>query len=135
MHKSASTHVTLGFGLITLASLATIFSALRPLLSNTGAHHRICAQGFGNFWIVPLRPQGAFIGLQQYPRLKLFLGRALAFPDQLFEPFPFVRAQFDNIALLAHLRLVSHELGGRIMALNNRTKLGITVAPGLYPFG
>ena len=36
--------------------------ALRKLLSNTGAHHRICAQGFRNFWIVPLRPQRAFIG-------------------------------------------------------------------------
>jgi hypothetical protein len=31
--------------------------------------------------------------------------RALAFPHQLFEAFPFVRAQFSNIALLAHLRL------------------------------
>jgi hypothetical protein len=29
MHKSARTYVTLGFGLITLASLATIFSAIR----------------------------------------------------------------------------------------------------------
>ena len=36
---------------------------------------------------------------------KLFLGRALTFPGQLFEPFPFIRAQFDNIALLAHPRL------------------------------
>jgi len=36
--------------------------------------------------------------------LELFLSRTLAFPDQLNEPFPFVRAQFDNIALLAHPR-------------------------------
>jgi hypothetical protein len=35
----------------------------------------------------------------------LFLGRALAFPDQLFEPLPFVCAPFYNLALLAHLRL------------------------------
>src|SRR5271165_5431368 len=36
--------------------------------------------------------------------LELFLSRTLAFPDQLYEPFPFVRAQFDHIALLAHPR-------------------------------
>src|SRR5450631_1331272 len=88
-----------------LAVQHRVRAALRPLLSNTGAHDRICAQGFGNLWIIPLRPQGAFIGPQEYPRLKLFLGRALAFPNQIFEPFPLVRAQFDNIKPLAHLRL------------------------------
>ena len=40
----------------------------------TRAHIIGCGPGFGNFWIVPLRPQRAFIGLQEYPRLKLFLG-------------------------------------------------------------
>lgn len=68
-----------------------------------GAHDRIRAQGFGNLWIVPLRPQRVFIGTQEYPRLELFLARALAFPGQFFEPFSFVRAQFYNIARLAHL--------------------------------
>jgi len=32
--------------------------------------------------------------------LKLLLGRALAFPDQFFEPLPLVRPQFNNISLL-----------------------------------
>jgi hypothetical protein len=88
-----------------LAVQHRVDTALSKLLPNTGAHHRICAQGFGNFWIVPVRPPPAFVSPQEYPCLKLFLGRALAFPDQLFEPLPFVCAQFDNIALLAHLRL------------------------------
>jgi hypothetical protein len=64
----------------------------------------------GTSQFVGTRPQWAFIGLQEYPRLKLFFGRALAFPDQPFEPFPFVWAQFSNIALLAHLRLPHFEL-------------------------
>ena len=88
-----------------LAVQHRVDAALSKLLPNTGAHQRICAQGFGNFCVVPLRPHRAFIGPQEDPCLKLFLGRALAFPDQLFEPLPFVCAQFDNIALLAHLRL------------------------------
>jgi hypothetical protein len=88
-----------------LAVQHRVHAALRKLLSNAGAHDRIRAQGLGNLWIVPLRPQRAFIGPQEDPRLELLLGRALAFPDQLFEPVPFVRAQFDNIALLAQLRL------------------------------
>jgi hypothetical protein len=58
-------------------------AALRNLPSNTSAHHRVGAQGFGNFWIVPLRAQRAFIGPQEDTRFKLFLGRALTVPDQL----------------------------------------------------
>src|SRR6478672_3927726 len=57
-----------GTGRALLAVQHRVNATLRKLLSNTGAHHRICAQGFGNFWIVPLRPQRAFIGLQEYPR-------------------------------------------------------------------
>src|SRR3984893_9722025 len=37
--------------------------------------------------------------------LSCFLVGHFTFPDQLFEPFPFVRAQFDTIKLLAHLLL------------------------------
>src|ERR1700730_12464243 len=65
---------------------------------------------------------GNLIGPQEYPRLKLFLGRAAAFPDHLFEPFPLVRAHFDNIALLAHLRLRRFE---RAMILSKLVSAGV----------
>ncbi len=43
-----------------------------------------------------IRPQRASIGPQEDPRLELFLGRALAFPDQLVEPFPFLQSRRSN---------------------------------------
>src|SRR5437867_3966582 len=52
-----------------LAVQHRVQATLRKLLSNAGAHDRIRAQGLGNLWIVPLRPQRAFIGPQEYPRL------------------------------------------------------------------
>ena len=67
----------------------------RKLLSKMGAHHRICAQGFGNFWIVPLRPQRAF------------LGRALPFRVSSSSRFRSSASSFRSIALLAILASVA----------------------------
>ena len=55
-----------------LAVQHRVHAALHKLLSNTGAHDRIRAQGFRNFWIVPLRPQWAFIGPEEIRALSCF---------------------------------------------------------------